>query len=265
MKSKYTLAVVALVLTVLYVGDEQRWFRQTGAAAQGPAPHLECEALRDKPDPAGARACYQRLVNSRDPLAQAEGWWGLGDFYKANEAFKAAVAANKKDPARLTRWGLLYMAGDQLGDASDLFREALELDEGYAPALLGMARVLNASFSGEAAEYARNELHHELTAPEGSRAMADAFRARLREIDLARQLLPRLRHGGPVHFSYHGGSSPGTSRTALPTMLFTVPDEWCIEITWPEMDPIYLLAHCSVRNAPRTFKLANIGILKSVI
>jgi tetratricopeptide (TPR) repeat protein len=158
MKSKYTLAVVALVLTVLYVGDEQRWFRQTGAAAQGPAPHLECEALRDKPDPAGARACYQRLVNSRDPLAQAEGWWGLGDFYKANEAFKAAVAANKKDPARLTRWGLLYMAGDQLGDASDLFREALELDEGYAPALLGMARVLNASFSGEAAEYARKAL-----------------------------------------------------------------------------------------------------------
>jgi len=116
-----------------------------------------------------------------------------------------------------------------------------------------------------ATEYARNELHHELTAPEGSRAMADAYRARLREIDLARQLLPRLRHGGPVHFSYHGGSSPGTSRTALPTMLFTVPDEWCIEITWPEMDPIYLLAHCSVRNAPRTFKLANIGIIKSVI
>lgn len=109
-----------------------------------------------------------------------------------------------------------------------------------------------------ATEYARNELHHALVTPEASREQADAFRDRLRELDLARQLLPRLRNGGPVQFSYLGGSSPGIARSVLPTLLFTIPNSDHFDTNEAPIAPIYLLAHCSNRQAPRTFKLANI-------
>jgi len=154
MKSKRTFIIIpALVLIVLYVGDEQRWFRQAGVVAQGPGPQVECEKLADRGD-AGARACYQKLSQSRDPLARAEGFWGLGEGYQANDAFREAVDANKKDPARRVRWGLEYLASDQMGDAKDLMQEALDLVPDYPPALIGMARVLNEAFDGEANKFA---------------------------------------------------------------------------------------------------------------
>lgn len=150
MKSKYTILIVALVLGVLYVGDEQRWFRRV--EAQGPGPQVECEKLRDRGD-AGAQACYQRLSQSRDPLARAEGLWGLGDLYGANDAFRDAVNANKNDPARLIRWGYLYMATDLAMDAREMFEEALKLKPDNPQALLAMARVLSDDFNGDAAKY----------------------------------------------------------------------------------------------------------------
>jgi cellulose synthase operon protein C len=155
MKSKHTILIVALVLAVLYVGDEQRWFRRV--EAQGPGPQVECEKLRDRGD-AGARACYQRLSQSRDPLARAEGLWGLGDLYAANDAFRDAVAANKNDPSRLIRWGYLYMATDLAMDAREMFEEALKLKPENPQALLAMARVLSDDFNGEAAKYCERAL-----------------------------------------------------------------------------------------------------------
>jgi hypothetical protein len=110
-------------------------------------------------------------------------------------------------------------------------------------------------------EHAQRELRDELTSPDGTRARADIYRDRLRELDLVSQLLPLVNRGGPLRFTYHGGSTPGESRTVLPTMLFTVPDDWCeVEDLWPEMDPIYLLAHCTHRNAPRIFRISRITI-----
>lgn len=153
MKSKSTYLVVALVLTVLYVGDEQRWFRQMGAAAQGPAPYLECEKLADRADP-GARACYQRLSTSRDPWAKAEGLWGLGDGNGASLAFAEAVAANPKDPARHVRWAYLFLSTDQNNDAKEDMEAALKINPDYAPAMLGLAKVLSESYDGKAMEWA---------------------------------------------------------------------------------------------------------------
>ncbi len=133
MRSKSTYLVVALVLTVLYVGDEQRWFRQMGAAAQtGPAPYEECEKLAEFADP-GAQACYTKLSQSRDPWAKAEGLWGLGKGNEASLAFAEAVKANPKDPARHVRWAYLFASGDQFGDAKEEHGSGPQAESGLRP------------------------------------------------------------------------------------------------------------------------------------
>jgi cellulose synthase operon protein C len=154
MKSKRTYLVVALVLAVGGIGYQQRWFGPTGAAAQtGPAPYEECEKLAERADP-GAQACYLKLSQSRDPWARAEGLWGLGKGGEASLAFADAVKANPKDPARHVRWGYLFLSGDQMGDAKDDMEAALKLNPDYAPAMLGLARVMNEAFDGEATKWA---------------------------------------------------------------------------------------------------------------
>ncbi len=157
MKSKFPYLIAALVLIALYVGDEQRWFRRVHAQS-GPMPQAECDKLRDKPDVAAAKACYTKLTQSRDPWAIAEGYLGLGNMGSANTAFQAAIAANKKDPVRLTRWGQMYILIDQPKDARDCFEESLELDPDYAPAMMGMAKVLSIGYDGEATKWAEKAL-----------------------------------------------------------------------------------------------------------
>jgi tetratricopeptide (TPR) repeat protein len=122
-----------------------------------PAAVLPCEALRHHGDP-GARACYQRLTRSTDPAVQAEGLWGVGDFRAANDAFRAASKLRPKDPAPRVRWGRMYLDHWQAQDASDLFGEALKLQENYAPALLGMALVAGENFEGQAIQFADRAL-----------------------------------------------------------------------------------------------------------
>src|SRR4051812_44368807 len=105
MKSKQTIIAVALVLGCLILADHPQWFQQVASAQAGPAPGIECEKLRYHGDNAGATACYTRLSKSRDPFTKAEGLWGLRDYLGANDEFRAAIEANKKDPVRRVRWG----------------------------------------------------------------------------------------------------------------------------------------------------------------
>ena len=73
-------------------------------AAQVPATPvavLPCDALRHHGNP-GARACYQGLTRATDPAVQAEGFWGIGDFRAANDAFRAAT----KHRERVACWEL---------------------------------------------------------------------------------------------------------------------------------------------------------------
>lgn len=117
-----------------------------------------CETLRHHGDP-DAKACYQRLTKSSDPAIQAEGFWGLRDYKAANDAFRAAVAAHPKDPKLRVRWGRLYLETPfKHPDPSELFKEALDIDKDYAPALLGMALVAADSFEGRATELAERAL-----------------------------------------------------------------------------------------------------------
>lgn len=157
MKSKLTIiAVVALVLGVLYVGDRNRWFRQVKAQSS-PAPQVECDRLRTQGDP-GARACYQRLTQSRDPFARAEGYWGLGDLYKANDEFRAANDAVKNDPVRRVRWGQLFVATDLAGDGLDIINEALKIDPENVQAMLAKAQVLAEDYDAEGVKIAEQAL-----------------------------------------------------------------------------------------------------------
>jgi tetratricopeptide (TPR) repeat protein len=122
-----------------------------------PAEARQCFTLKHKGDP-DTRACFQRLTRSNDPAVQAEGFWGLGDFRSANDAFRAAVKLREKDPAPRARWGRMYLEHWQPADAADLFGEALEIKSDYAPALLGLGLVAGENFEGKAIEYAEKAL-----------------------------------------------------------------------------------------------------------
>jgi len=117
----------------------------------------QCEALRHHGSPE-ARNCYQRLTRSTDPALQAEGLWGLGDFNSANEVFKALVKVRAKDANLRVRWGRMYLDHWQSGDAAECFKEALEIDEKNAQAILGLALVAADGFAGNAAELAKRAL-----------------------------------------------------------------------------------------------------------
>ncbi len=117
----------------------------------------QCEALRHHGD-STTTLCYQKLAESNDPLLQAEGRWGLGDYFGANELFKALAKARPKDIYIQIRWGMMFLEHYQPADAEACFDAALELDENNARALLGMALVAADQFQGKATELANKAL-----------------------------------------------------------------------------------------------------------
>ena len=131
-------------------------YGQSPASAES-AEVQACAALKHRGDPK-APACYQRLTRSSDPLLQGEGFWALGDFKTANDAFRAAVKARPKDPGPRVRWGRLFLDHYQASDAQDLFKEALEINKDYAPALLGMALVAGENYEAQAIQFAEQAL-----------------------------------------------------------------------------------------------------------
>ena len=84
--------------------------------------------------------------------------------------------------------------------------------------------------------------------------------------NLAAVILPRIRSGRSFAFRYLAGSSPGEIRRVLPTSLFRLdPASHCQflvggvgGIAMLTDTPLYLLAWCQTRNAPRTFRLDRI-------
>ncbi|MFZ5929575.1 MAG: tetratricopeptide repeat protein [Acidobacteriota bacterium] len=88
----------------------------------------------------------------------AERYWKQQRWQEANDAFRAAVQADPKNPALRVRWGLLLLERFNPGEAADLFNEALELEKDYPPALLGLARVAAERLDPKAAELCRKAL-----------------------------------------------------------------------------------------------------------
>ena len=156
-----TILFAAAVLSVgFFLARQGGLFRPKAVDAQNSQVSqqvMQCENLRKHGDP-GTKACYQKLSTSNDLAIKAEGLWGLRDYKSANDAFQAAVKARPKDANLKVRWGRMFMEYSQPGDAADLFKEALELDENNAKALYGLALVATEVFGGNAGELAEKAL-----------------------------------------------------------------------------------------------------------
>lgn len=91
-------------------------------------------------------------------LERAEALWKQHQYKDANDAFRALVGANPKNPDYRVRWGRLLLERFNKADAAGLFQEALELKQNDAGALLGLALVAADGFESKAVEYARAAL-----------------------------------------------------------------------------------------------------------
>jgi tetratricopeptide (TPR) repeat protein len=159
-KLQTALFVAAVLAVVFFLARQGGLFRARPVAAQNsPLSQqvAQCENLRKHGDP-GTKACYQTLTTSKDLAIRAEGLWGLRDYQGANNAFQTAVKARPKDANLKVRWGRMFMDYSQPGDAQDLFKEALEIDENNAPALYGMALLATDIFAGDASGLAEKAL-----------------------------------------------------------------------------------------------------------
>ncbi|MDX2178911.1 MAG: tetratricopeptide repeat protein [Bryobacteraceae bacterium] len=87
--------------------------------------------------------------------ARAEALWKAGRFQDAVYAFQASIKANPDDPKTRVRLGDLFRERFQPKDAGELYGEALEIDEGYVPALMGLARVFAEGWDRRAEELAQ--------------------------------------------------------------------------------------------------------------
>lgn len=107
-------------------------------------------------------------------------------------------------------------------------------------------------------ESLRDDLHY-LRAQGAGYHATHPIESKLREIDIARKVLAQLPTGRPITFRYATGSTPGQSRTVLPTLIFHTADPSVLadmtEIAFRESRRLYLQAYCLERLAPRAFRL----------
>jgi tetratricopeptide (TPR) repeat protein len=102
-----------------------------------------------------AQACYRSLVaGSADSRIKADAARALGDVRTANSYFQEAIKEYPQDPALRTRWGELFLATHSNPEAVRLFEEALEIDAGYAPAKIGLAKIAAGQFEEKTREWA---------------------------------------------------------------------------------------------------------------
>jgi tetratricopeptide (TPR) repeat protein len=138
-----------------------------------------CDALNWSAQHAQAAACYRRLAGGAATVAeQAEGAWALGDLPRANELFRAAVAARPEDAAVRVRWGELYIDSHQPQQALELFKEALQRDSHDDYAKVDSAIVLADEFQSQA-DADLNAVTQDASAPPGARLRALLLGARV--------------------------------------------------------------------------------------
>jgi tetratricopeptide (TPR) repeat protein len=116
---------------------------------------VACDRLAYRGARAEARACFQKLLaESPDPRIKGDAARASGDVRAANAFFQEAIKQYPMDAALRARWGELFLATHQNNEAVKLFTEALEIDESYAPARLGLAKVAAGGFEEKAREWA---------------------------------------------------------------------------------------------------------------
>lgn len=106
----------------------------------------------------GLLALVVQLAASAQTLEQAEALWHARDFASANEVFKILVAQHPEHLEYKVLWGRMFMDHgdrDDLGNASDLFKEVLQVDKSNPGALLGLALMAADVYEGGAEKLAR--------------------------------------------------------------------------------------------------------------
>lgn len=110
-----------------------------------------CDELYHRGERAEAAACYTRVsAESLDAVVRAEAAWRLGDLQAANAFFRTALELDPESFTVRHRWGRLFLATHQADEAARLFIEALDLNEDYTPARLGLAAVALGRFESRA-------------------------------------------------------------------------------------------------------------------
>ena len=110
-----------------------------------------CDERFHRGQRAEAAACYTRVsAESLDAVVRAEAAWRLGDLQAANAFFRTALELDPESFTVRHRWGRLFLATHQADEAARLFVEALDLNEDYTPAKLGIAAVALGRFEDRA-------------------------------------------------------------------------------------------------------------------
>ncbi|GAC1421414.1 MAG: hypothetical protein NVSMB62_16310 [Acidobacteriaceae bacterium] len=122
------------------------------AYAAVPAPN-DCRAMQLHGRRAEAVSCFEALTRTPDAYLQAEGYWGLEQWDRANQSFRNATSDSGVKPLYQVRYGMLLHERFNNAEAVDLFHEALKADPGNALAYVGLARVSSEGFDGKAAEF----------------------------------------------------------------------------------------------------------------
>jgi len=115
---------------------------------------MKCDELHWRGRHNESNACYADLIRSdTDAATKAEAAWALNNLKQANEWFRTALAASPDDHATKVRWGDLFAASHQNGEAMNIYREVLAKDPDNAFATLGAASVLVDRFEDAANAY----------------------------------------------------------------------------------------------------------------
>jgi cellulose synthase operon protein C len=139
-------------------------------AASGDVPR--CQGLQRHGKLNDAANCYQELTRSHDAFERAEGYFGLQRYDDANNEFREADKLRPNSAVVKAEWARLYHEHTQPGDAANLYEEAIEADANYAPAYLGMARVLSENYDKKAVELAQTALQRDPKLFEGHEFLA---------------------------------------------------------------------------------------------
>ncbi|NOR37583.1 MAG: tetratricopeptide repeat protein, partial [Woeseiaceae bacterium] len=149
--SSRVLAILAAGCLLLPVSAAARGIHY--GAVTDPA-ILDCDQLQWRGQTEKSRLCYAELLRSTTPSStKAEAAWALNNLKQANEWFRAAIVESPDDHTTKVRWGDLFAASHQNGEAMNIYREVLDEDPANAFAMLGAARVLVDSFEDAANSY----------------------------------------------------------------------------------------------------------------
>ncbi len=81
------------------------------------------------------------IFSSADVAMTALASWLLGRFHDANSLFQEATRADPQNLEAQTLWGNLFLEKYNEGEARTSYEDALEVNNRYVPALVGLARI----------------------------------------------------------------------------------------------------------------------------